>query len=152
MRRYGLWKFDLPPPGKCLHQLLLGSTHKLSHYPASELTCLVPGNLEQNAQASHNCSSSNSLWLGDQACHNSDSSDSLRQYDQFSRNYSILVSHYSHLDVASCTYYIMVIAQNFVEPVYLPRTILVYFDSLAHSSFYLLSEASHRVYQACFDY
>ena len=40
----------------------------------------------------------------------------------------------------------------FVEPVYLPPTILVCLDSLAHSSSYLLSEASHRVHQACFDY
>ena len=52
MRRYGLWKSNLPPPRKCLHQPLLGSRHKLLHCPTSELTCLTLGNLEQNAQAS----------------------------------------------------------------------------------------------------
>ena len=47
---------------------------------------------------------------------------------------------------------IMAIAQNFIEPVYLPRTVLVYPDSLAYYSSYLLSEAFHQIHQTCFDY
>ena len=68
------------------------------------------------------------------------------QYDQLSRNYNFLVSHYSHLDVVSCTCYIMVISQNFIEPIYLHQAVLVYPDFLAQSSFYLLSEASHWIH------
>ena len=107
--------------------------HKLSHCPVSELPCLVPGNLEQNAQVSHNCSSLDSLWSDDWVCHNSDSSSSLEQYGQLSCNYSTLGSHYNHLDVVSYTCYIMAIAQNFVELVCLLRAVLVYPNFLAHS-------------------
>ena len=95
--------------------------HKLSHCPASELTCLVPANLEQNAQAFHNCSSSNSLWSDDRVYHYSGSSSSLGQHDQLSRNYNILVYHYSYIDVFCCTCYIIVIVQSFAELVPCPE-------------------------------
>ena len=126
--------------------------HKFSHCLVSGLTCLVLGDLKQNAQAFHNCSSPSSLWSDDRACHNSENSNSLEQYDWLSHDYNTLRNHYSHLNVVSSTYYIMVIAQNSVELVSLPQAALVYPDFLAHSFSYLLSEASHRVRQACFGY
>ena len=104
--------------------------HKLLYCPTLGLTSLTPGNLEQNAQASRNCSSSGSLSSDDQACHNSDNFDSLKLYGQLSHNYSILVNHYNHPDVVYCTCYIVAIVQNLFEPIYFHLSYLDYWVSL----------------------
>ena len=123
--------------------------HKLLHCLASDLTSLAPGNLERNAQASHNCSSSGSPLSDDQACHNS---DSLGLYGQLFHNYSILVNHCNHLDVVSCICCRAATTRSSIEPVYFLRTVLVDPDFLAHSSSYLISEAFHQTHLTYLDY
>ena len=127
-------KSDLPSPGKCPTQPLLGSLHNLLHCPALKLTYLAPGNLEQSAQASRNYSSSGSLSLYDQAYHNNNSSNSLGPNGQFFHSYSILVHHYNHPDAILCTCCKVAIVRSSVEPVYFPRTILANPGPLAHFS------------------
>ena len=152
MRRYELQKSDLPPPGKYSTQPLLGSTHSLLHCPISKLTCLAPGNLEQNVQASRNYSSSGSLSSNDQACHNYNSSNSFGLYGQLSHNYSILVGHYNHPKVVLCIRCKVATARSFVELVYFPRTVLIDPGSLVYFSSYLLFEAFHHAHQTCRGY
>ena len=147
IQRYGLWKSNLPPPGKCPLQPLLGSMHKLLHYPTSELTSLAPANLRQNAQVSCNYSSLGSPLLDGQAFHNSDSSDSLGLYGQLFRNYSILANRYTHADVVSYICCKAATVRSSVEPVYFPWTILTDPSFLAHLSSYLLPEAFHQTHR-----
>ena len=140
---------QLPLTGKCLPQLLFGSTRNLLHCPALELTCLALENHEKNAEDSRNCSSSDSLSSDDQACHICNSFDSLEPNGQLFRSHSISVHHYNHLDVILRSHCKVSNAQSFVKPVYLSRTILSDPSFLAHLSSYPLSETFQHAHQTC---